>query len=177
MMRLEPGHKPNAPVAAEPFEELYRRHYRLVYSVCMRMTANVSETEDLTQEIFGQVFLKLGRFRGESSFPTWLYRFTVNQVLMHFRKRSVKAEKMMVKGIEPDQVAARTEHPMRMPVIQRIVLEEAVRQLPPGYRTVFLLHDVEGCEHHEIAERLGCSIGASKSQLHKARMKLRLLLG
>jgi RNA polymerase sigma-70 factor (ECF subfamily) len=176
-MRQEQNHEPPVPVAVEPFEEIYRRHHRLVSSLCMRMTGNVSETEDLTQEIFGQLFLKLGTFRGESSFATWLYRFTVNQVLMHFRKRSVKAEKMVVKGIVPDQIAAGTESPMRMRVIQRIALEEAVLQLPPGCRTVFLLHDVEGCEHHEIAERLGCSVGNSKSQLHKARMKLRILLG
>jgi RNA polymerase sigma-70 factor, ECF subfamily len=177
MMRLEQSHESALPVALEPFEQLYRRHHRLVYSLCMRMTGNVSETEDLTQEIFGQLFLKLGAFRGESSFPTWLYRFTVNQVLMHFRKRSVKADRMVVKGIVPDQIALGTENPMRMAVIQRIALEEAVLQLPPGCRNVFLLHDVEGCEHHEIAEKLGCSVGTSKSQLHKARMKLRILLG
>jgi RNA polymerase sigma-70 factor (ECF subfamily) len=177
MMRLEQSHEPSVAVALEPFEELYRRHHSMVYSLCMRMTRNVSETEDLTQEIFGQIFVKLWTFRGESSFSTWLYRFTVNQVLMHFRKSSVKAEKMVVRGIELDQIAAGAEHPMRMRVIQRIALEEAVRQLPPGYRTVFVLHDVEGCEHHEIAERLGCTVGTSKSQLHKARLRLRVLLG
>jgi RNA polymerase sigma-70 factor (ECF subfamily) len=177
MIGLEQSHEPSVPIALEPFEELYRRHHGLVSSLCMRMTRNVGETEDLTQEIFGRVFLKLGTFRGESAFSTWLYRFAVNQVLMHFRKKSVKAEKMVVTGVEPDQIAVGTEHPMRMRVIDRIALEEAVRQLPPGYRAVFVLHDVEGCEHHEIAERLGCSVGNSKSQLHKARMRLRVLLG
>jgi RNA polymerase sigma-70 factor (ECF subfamily) len=158
------------------FEELYARHNRRVYSLCLRMTQNVSEAEDLAQEVFIQLFRKIGSFRGESAFTTWLHRLTVNQVLMHFRKRSVKLEQTTEEGETPIQVVAGTENPQRMPVMDRIALDKAISQLPPGYRTVFVLHDVEGHEHEEIARMLGCSVGTSKSQLHKARMKLRGLL-
>ena len=158
------------------FEELYQRHNRRVYSLCLRMTQNVSEAEDLAQEVFIQLFRKIGSFRGESAFTTWLHRMTVNQVLMHFRKRSVKLEHTTEEGETPVQVVRGTENPNHMPVVDRIALDKAIAQLPPGYRTVFVLHDVEGHEHEEIARMLGCSVGTSKSQLHKARMKLRKLL-
>ncbi|MBC7911833.1 MAG: RNA polymerase sigma factor [Pyrinomonadaceae bacterium] len=158
------------------FEELYQRHSRRVYSLCLRMTGNVSEAEDLTQEVFIQLFRKIGSFRGESAFTTWLHRLTVNQVLMHFRKRSVKLEQTTDEGDTPVQVVRGTENPNQMPVVDRIALDKAITQLPPGYRTVFILHDIEGHEHEEIARMLGCSVGTSKSQLHKARMKLRGLL-
>jgi RNA polymerase sigma-70 factor, ECF subfamily len=158
------------------FEELYRRHHRRVYSLCLRMTQNVTEAEDLAQEAFVQLFRKIGSFRGESAFTTWLHRLTVNQVLMHFRKRSVRDEKTTEEGETPDQIVLGTENPNAMPVVDRIALDKAIAQLPPGYRTVFVLHDVEGHEHEEIARMLGCSVGTSKSQLHKARMKLRGLL-
>ena len=160
----------------EAFEELYQRHNRRVYSLCLRMTANVSEAEDLAQEVFIQLFRKIGSFRGESAFTTWLHRLTVNQVLMHFRKRSVKMEQTTEEGETPVQVVVGTENPNQMPVVDRIALDKAIGQLPPGYRTVFVLHDIEGHEHEEIARMLGCSVGTSKSQLHKARMKLRRLL-
>ncbi len=97
-------------------------------------------------------------------------------MLMHFRKKSVRVEKTTDEGVTPVQVVRGTEDPGRMPVVDRIALERAVAQLPPGYRTVFVLHDVEGHEHEEIARMLGCSVGTSKSQLHKARRKLRVLL-
>ena len=158
------------------FEELYQRHHRRVYSLCLRMTQNVSEAEDLAQEVFIQLFRKVGSFRGESAFTTWLHRLTVNQVLMHFRKRSVKMEQTTEEGETPVQVVVGTSNPNQMPVVDRIALDKAIGQLPPGYRTVFVLHDVEGHEHEEIARLLGCSVGTSKSQLHKARMKLRMLL-
>ena len=160
----------------QAFEELYRRHHRRVYSLCLRMTQNVSEAEDLAQEAFVQLFRKIGSFRGESAFTTWLHRLTVNQVLMHFRKRSVRDEKTTEEGETPEQIVMGTENPNAMPVVDRIALDKAIAQLPPGYRTVFVLHDVEGHEHEEIARMLGCSVGTSKSQLHKARMKLRGLL-
>jgi RNA polymerase sigma-70 factor (ECF subfamily) len=158
------------------FEELYKRHHRRVYSLCLRMTQNVSEAEDLAQEAFVQLFRKIGSFRGESAFTTWLHRLTVNQVLMHFRKRSVRDEKTTEEGETPDQAVLGTENPDRMPVVDRIALNNAIEQLPHGYRTVFVLHDVEGYEHEEIGRILGCAVGTSKSQLHKARMKLRNLL-
>jgi len=158
------------------FETLYERHQRRVYSLCLRMTGNVAEAEDLAQEAFIQLYRKIGSFRGESAFTTWLHRLTVNQVLMHFRKKGVRMEQTTDDGDVPVQVVQGTENPNQMPVIDRIALERAIDKLPPGYRAVFVLHDVEGHEHEEIAKLLGCSVGTSKSQLHKARMKLRGLL-
>src|SRR5262249_12938874 len=160
----------------DAFEQLYQRHNRRVYSLCLRMTGSVSEAEDLAQEVFIQLFRKIGSFRGESAFTTWLHRLTVNQVLMHFRKRGVRMEQTTEDGETPIQIVKGTENPNAMPVVDRIALDKAIAQLPPGYRTVFTLHDIEGHEHEEIAKMLGCSVGTSKSQLHKARMKLRTLL-
>jgi RNA polymerase sigma-70 factor (ECF subfamily) len=158
------------------FEELYQRHNRRVYALCLRMTKNIAEAEDLAQEAFIQLFRKIGSFRGESAFTTWLHRLTVNQVLMHFRKRSVKVERTTEEGETPVQIVRGTENPNKMPVLDRISLDNALKQLPPGYRSVFVLHDIEGHEHEEIAKILGVAVGTSKSQLHKARMKLRRLL-
>ena len=158
------------------FEELYNRHHRRVYSLCLRMLQNPVEAEDLTQEVFIQLYRKIGSFRGDSAFTTWLHRMTVNQVLMHFRKRSVKFEKTTEEGETPVQVVSGTENPGNMRIVDKIALDNAIEQLPPGYRSVFVLHDVEGYEHEEIANMLGCSVGTSKSQLHKARLKLRRLL-
>jgi RNA polymerase sigma-70 factor (ECF subfamily) len=158
------------------FEKLYERHNRRVYSLCLRMTQNAAEAEDLAQEAFIQLFRKIGSFRGDSAFTTWLHRLTVNQCLMHFRKRSVKLEKTTEEGETPIQIVSGTENPNAMPVMDRIALDNALTQLPPGYRTVFVLHDVEGHEHEEIAKILGVAVGTSKSQLHKARMKLRKIL-
>jgi RNA polymerase sigma-70 factor (ECF subfamily) len=158
------------------FEELYRRHFRRVYSLCLRMTANPEEAEDLAQETFIQLFNKVGSFRGDSAFTTWLHRMTVNQVLMHFRRRKSRPEFTTTEGETPVQIVQGTENQNKMPIVDRIVLEDAITKLPPGYRTVFVLHDVEGHEHNEIAEMLGISEGTSKSQLHKARLKLRSLI-
>ena len=158
------------------FEELYERHNRRVYSLCLRMTQNSAEAEDLAQEVFIQLYRKVGSFRGDSQFTTWLHRLTVNQVLMHFRKRGVKLEQTTDDGDVPVQIVRGTEDPAKMPVVDRIALDKAIAALPPGYRAVFVLHDIEGHEHEEVAKILGCSVGTSKSQLHKARMKLRGLL-
>jgi RNA polymerase sigma-70 factor, ECF subfamily len=158
------------------FEELYRLHNRRVYSLCLRMTQNPVEAEDLTQEVFVLLFRKIGSFRGESAFTTWLHRMTVNQVLMHFRKKKSRPEQATEEGDAPVQIEAGTENPNQMPVVDRIALERAVAKLPPGYRAVFVLHDIEGYDHAEIASALNCSVGTSKSQLHKARMKLRSLI-
>jgi RNA polymerase sigma-70 factor (ECF subfamily) len=160
----------------QAFEQLYGRHNRRVYSLCFRMTQNTAEAEDLTQDVFIQLFRKIGSFRGESAFTTWLHRLTVNQVLMHFRKRSVKLERTTEEGETPVQIVRGTENPNAMPVIDRLALDNALSQLPPGYRTVFMLHDVEGHDHEEIGRILGIAVGTSKSQLHKARMKLRGIL-
>ncbi len=158
------------------FEEVYNRHHRRVYSICLRMLQNATEAEDLTQDVFIQLHRKIGSFRGDSAFTTWLHRLTVNQVLMHFRKRNVKFEKTTEEGETPVQVVGGTENPRKMPVVDKIAIEDAIDKLPNGYRNVFVLHDVEGYEHEEVARILGCSVGTSKSQLHKARLKLRKLL-
>ncbi|MGA7907775.1 MAG: sigma-70 family RNA polymerase sigma factor [Candidatus Sulfotelmatobacter sp.] len=165
---------------AEAFQVLYEMHKRRVYSLCLRMTANTAEAEDLAQEAFLQLFRKIATFRGESAFSTWLHRLSVNVVLMHLRKKGLPVvsleettqggeEDSPKKDFGADDVALAGS-------IDRLQLQKAVENLPPGYRTIFVLHDVEGYEHNEIATIVGCSIGNSKSQLHKARMKLRDLL-
>lgn len=158
------------------FEEIYKRHHRRVYSICLRMLQNTSEAEDLTQDVFIQLYRKIGSFRGESAFTTWLHRMTVNQVLMHFRKRTVKYEKTTEEGETPVQIVSGTANPEKMRIVDKIALDNAIEQLPTGYKNVFVLHDVEGFEHEEVARILGCSVGTSKSQLHKARLKLQKLL-
>jgi RNA polymerase sigma-70 factor, ECF subfamily len=158
------------------FEELYRRYYRRVYCLCLRMTANVADAEDLAHDVFLQVQRNIKSFRGESTFASWLHRITVNQVLMRFRKKSTRSELTTEDGEMPDVVAPNTDNPCQMAIIDHIALACAIDKLPAGYRKVFLLHDVEGYEHEEIARILGISAGTSKSQLHKARMKLRTIL-
>jgi RNA polymerase sigma-70 factor, ECF subfamily len=158
------------------FEVIYQRYHRRTYSLCLRMSNSQTEAEDLTQEVFIQLFRKAGSFRGDSAFSTWLHRLTVNQVLMHFRRRSVKNEKVSEDGEMPEQTVQGTADPNKMPVVDRIALKKAIAQLPNGYRNVFVLHDVEGYEHEEVSRMLRISVGTSKSQLHKARLKLRGLL-
>ena len=140
------------------------------------MLQNTHEAEDLTQEVFIQLYHKIGSFRGDSAFTTWLHRMTVNQVLMHFRKRTVKFEKTTEEGETPVQIVIGTENQSKMPIVDKIALDSAIALLPDGYKKVFVLHDVEGYEHEEVARILGCSVGTSKSQLHKARLKMRKLL-
>ena len=140
------------------------------------MTGNTAEAEDLTQEAFLQLFRKISTFRGESAFSTWLHRLAVNVVLMHLRKK-------VPQQISLDETESSQDEPVKrdygdndrrlLGSIDRISLERAIAELPPGYRTVFVLHDIEGYEHNEIAEIMKCSVGNSKSQLHKARLKLR----
>jgi len=168
---------------AEGFERLYKLHSGRVYALCLRMMkGNASEAEDLTQEAFLRMFRKIGTFRAESAFSTWLHRLTFNIVLMRLRKKTV-AEMVSLeetKGPEEETERLRKEigvADLRMSgLVDRVNLQRAVNQLPLGYRSIFLLHDVEGYEHNEIANMLGCSIGNSKSQLHKARVILRQLL-
>jgi RNA polymerase sigma-70 factor (ECF subfamily) len=161
----------------ECFESLYSLHKRRVYSLCLRMIGNVEAAEDFTQEAFLQLYRKISSFRGESAFSTWLHRLTVNVVLMHLRKKGLP-EISLEEALEPvEEDAPRKEIAIYDCVlngsIDRVVLERAIESLPPGYRIIFVLHDVEGYEHNEIAEILGCCVGNSKSQLHKARAKLR----
>jgi RNA polymerase sigma-70 factor, ECF subfamily len=165
---------------APSFEILYGLHKRRVYSLCLRMLGNVAEAEDLTQEAFLQLYRKIGTFRGDSAFSTWLHRLAVNVVLMHLRKKGLP-QVSLEETLEPSQddgprkdIGARDL--TLSGSVDRVALERAIENLPPGYRLVFVLHDVEGYEHNEIAGMLECSIGNSKSQLHKARMKLRDLL-
>jgi RNA polymerase sigma-70 factor, ECF subfamily len=164
---------------AEAFEALYHLHKRRVYSLCLRMTANTAAAEDLTQEAFLQLFRKIATFREESAFSTWLHRIAVNVVLMKLRKKSL-AVVALEDTFESEEETSRKEpgaEDIRLTgAIDRLELERAIEDLPQGYRTIFLLHDVEGYEHNEIATIVGCSIGNSKSQLHKARMRLRGLL-
>src|SRR2546422_264767 len=122
------------------FEKLYEQHHRRVYSLCLRMLGSGSQAEDLTQEVFLQLYKKIGSFRGDSAFTTWLHRMTVNQVLMHFRKRTVKFEKTTEEGETPVQIVSGTENPFRMRVVDKIALENAIDQLPAGYKNVFMLH-------------------------------------
>ena len=158
------------------FEALYHLHKRRVYSLCLRMVSNPAQAEDLAQEAFLQLFRKIGTFRGESAFSTWLHRMTVNVVLMQLRKKSlpqVSLEETIESDYETQKKELGAEDMKLSGSIDRLQLQRAIDRLPPGYKTIFVLHDVEGFEHNEIAEMVGCSIGNSKSQLHKARLKLR----
>jgi RNA polymerase sigma-70 factor, ECF subfamily len=158
------------------FEDLYNQSYKSVYKICLRMLANASDAEDLTHDTLLQVQRKLSSFRGDSAFSSWLHRITVNQVLMHFRKRSTRCEQTTFKGDIPEPSKPYFNRPNSVSVIDRIALATAIEKLPPGYRAVFLLHDVEGYAHSEIARTLGFTDGTSKSQLHKARRQMRALL-
>jgi len=162
------------------FEYLYKTHCKRVYSLCLRMIENPADAEDLTQQAFLQLFRKIGTFRGESGFSTWLHRVTVNIVLMHLRRK--KPTELLAEDLErhssndesPRELGS--GDPSMMGAIDRLNLTRAIRKLPSGYKRLFLLYDVIGYEHSEIAGLLGCSTGCSKSQLHKARRRLRRLL-
>lgn len=159
------------------FEELYRRYQQKVYSLCWRMLGNVPDVEDVTQEVFIQLYRKIGTFKGAATLSTWLYRLTVNTVLMHLRTNRRKQREQLADDEEMEQATVAFRPRADGSIINRIDLERAIRRLPPGYRAVFLLHDVEGYEHEEIAHILGIAVGTTKSQLHKARLRLRKLLG
>lgn len=165
---------------ASAFEQIYKAHSRRVYGLCFRMTGNPTLAEDLTQDVFLQVFRKIQTFRAESAFSTWLYRLAVNIVLMRRRIKTLNETSLEARNEEEDETFHRREMgkiDLRVSgVVDRVNLKRALRQLPRGYRQIFLLHDVWGYEHHEIAEALGCSVGNSKSQLHKARVRLRTIL-
>jgi len=164
---------------SDAFATLFNTHKARIYSVCLRMTNNTAEAEDLTQDAFLQVFRKLATFRGDSALSTWLYRIAVNTVLMHFRKKALR-QISLDEPYSQDAKTVRREYGSRddrlTGCVDRIALARAITELPVGYRTIFLLHEVEGYEHQEIAELLNCSVGNSKSQLHKAKLRIREVL-
>jgi RNA polymerase sigma-70 factor (ECF subfamily) len=161
----------------QAFAQLYSTHKRQIYSLCLHMVGNIAQAEDLTQEAFLQFYRKINTFRGESALSTWFHRLTVNVVLMHLRKKGLQLNSLD-EMMEPDS-DQRPGRSFGAPdlvlsgAIDRLALKRAISDLPAGYRLVFVLHDIEGFEHNEIATLLDFSIGNSKSQLHKARMKLR----
>lgn len=162
------------------FAQLYALHKRRIYSLCLRMVGNVAEAEDLTQEAFLQLHRKIATFRGDSAFSTWLHRLAINVVLMQLRKKGlslISLDEAMEPPVEERPGRSFGEQDLTLSgAIDRMALQKAIDELPSGYRLIFVLHDIEGYEHNEIAAMLECSIGNSKSQLHKARLKLRSAL-
>ncbi len=163
----------------QAFEALFHAYERRVYLLCVRMTGDSSEAEDLTQETFLQIFRKISTFRNESAFGTWLHRVAVNVVLMHHRRKRLQ----FVPFEHPDQSQEEpawreygAEDRTLVGLIDRILIRRAVTQLPEGRRAVLVLHDLEGYRHTEIAKLQDCSIGNSKSQLSRARWNMRALL-
>ena len=165
------------------FERIYRLHSQRVYALCLRMMrGNAAEAEELTQESFLQLFRKISTFRGESAFSTWLHRLAFNIVLMRLRRHSFQVLSLD-EMLEPGEKTAGLlqkhigSRDLRLAgSADRMDLERALEQLPPGYKAVFILHDVQGYQHREIAAIRGCTLGNSKSQLHKARARLQRLL-
>jgi len=164
----------------QAFAMLFQGHKKRVYSVCLLMTKDIAEAEDLTQEAFLQVFRSVGSFRGDSAFSTWLYRVAVNTVLMKLRRRKSPPIVSLDEPVSSESPSLRRDvgraDPRLSGAIDRIALRRAMRELPEGCRQIFALHEVQGYQHHEIAKMLDCSVGNSKSQLHKAKMKMRDLL-
>jgi RNA polymerase sigma-70 factor (ECF subfamily) len=161
----------------QAFAQIYAMNKRRIYSLCLRMVGNVAAAEDLTQEAFLQLHRKIATFRGDSAFSTWLHRLAINVVLMHLRKRAVPVISLdeAMDPVVEDRAARSFGTPdlHLTGAIDRLALQRAIDDLPEGYRLIFVLHDMEGFEHNQIADMLECSIGNSKSQLHKARLKLR----
>ena len=165
---------------ASAFERVYRTHVAKIHSLARRMLGS-HEADEVTQDIFVRTWQKLGQFRGDSAFSTWLHRLAVNVVLMKLRKKTL-SETSLEETNDPEDESSGPKREIGAPdllltgSIDRVHLQRAIEQLPPGYKQVFVLHDIQGFEHNEIAGLMNCSIGNSKSQLHKARMRLRELL-
>jgi len=163
------------------FKQLYQFHSRHIYNLFLRMVANPTEAEDLTQEAFLRVFRKISTFRGESAFSTWLHRVALNVALMHLRRKSL-VETSLDEMTAPDADRGEPGKEVGGPdlsltwLVDRVNLERAVAQLPPTCRMVFVLHDIQGFKHREIAGMMGWSVGTSKVQLHRAHRRLRDLL-
>lgn len=180
---LQPAPMPRENPAAD-FASVYHTYKRRIYSQCFCMLRNHGDAEDAAQEVFLQLFRKAHTFRGESSFSTWLYRLTTNCILMEIRrKRQRSLEGTPREGsLGADTGNAALDPPLdafqapSAPIFERIGIGAAMSQLPTGYQRIFQLHDVEGYTHEEIAILLGIRVGTSKSQLHKARLRMRLLL-
>ena len=160
------GNQPGA------FEELYRRFAPRVFTLACRMSGSRSSGEDLLQEIFLLVYRKLGSFKGEAALGTWVYRLATNCCLDHLRSRQHKLE--MASDELDESLPPRVTTGRLAP--EKLDLERAIARLPPGYRAAFILHDVEGFDHAEVGRLLGIAEGTSKSQVHKARMKMREIL-
>ena len=162
---------------ADAFGSLFQLHKHRVYAVCLRMTNNTAEADDLTQDVFIQVFRKLSTFRGESALSTWLYRIAVTTSLMHFRRQAPRQVSLDETGAHDAVPTTKREHGRHDDRLRcsldRIALTRALETLPKGYRTIFELHEIQGYGHREIARLLRCSVGNSKSQLHKAKERMR----
>ncbi len=177
-LQMERFTKPSQLSSAVNFEDAYQMYNRRVYAKCLRMVGNEAEAEDLTQDIFLQVFRKMDSFRGESAFSTWLYRVAVNMVLASRRRKSLITSSLeevteLKEGISNLHQLLGAPDRVLTAAIDRLSLECVFSRMPAGYRQVFLMHYVEGYEHREIARILGLSTGTSKSQLYKARGWLR----
>jgi RNA polymerase sigma-70 factor, ECF subfamily len=162
----------------DAFSQLYWKLRTRVFSICMRMVHNFELAEDLTQETFLQLHRKITSFRGDSLFTTWLHRMTVNIVLMRLRKRGlpvVSLDHMMTSVTSEEKIEwdFGTCDLAQVGVVDRLAIDRALANLPPGYRNIYVLHDVQGFQHKEIASMQGCTLGNSKSQLHRARLALR----
>jgi len=183
---------PQEPIPPSPgeallkeYDALYQKYQRRVYRQCFRMLGNPEDAEDVTQEVFLQLFRKANTFRGEANFSTWLHRLTVNTVLMQMRRHrrwrgavtSLDAAPASEEGVNEVLRRVNALAGTATNRLDKIGLDVAIAQLSSGYQEIFLLHDVEGYRHDEIAKLLGISEGTSKSQLHKARLRLRALIG
>jgi RNA polymerase sigma-70 factor (ECF subfamily) len=162
------------------YESLYHLHRSRVYSLCLRLTGNTSDAEDLAQEVFLQVYRKISTFRGDAKFGSWLYRVAMNLVLMHFRRRRPREISLNApRTLDPDQMQSqlRDQSWTSSFLVERVALGRALGSLSKARRSVVLLHDVNGFTHGEVGQRLGLAAGTSKSQLHKAHIELRDMLG
>jgi len=154
----------------EAFERLYRLHANRVYSLCTRMSGSRTKGEELTQDVFVRTWEKLPQFRGESAFSTWLHRLAVNVVLNARKTEGKEASRTEESDVGDERWTEMARAPMH---IERMDLSDAIAKLPAGARRVFVLHDIEGYKHEEIAELCGITSGGSKAQLHRARLLLR----
>ena len=164
---------------AAAFERLYCLFRRSVYDLCLRLTRNVSDSEDLTQEVFLQIYRKIGAFRGEAAFATWLYRVARNIVMMHFRRQRIEPLPLAFPELHENliDIAASSYFGTSYGLFAHFALRRAITSLPDGRRNVVILHDIGGFTHREVGRQLGIEASTSKSQLHRAHRKLRQALG